>query len=127
MHATGISNYDYSNLLVQRKYDNSAKHNNARCGSFYALNSSFYSASQNYVGLFNGDVIFSPIYIFDYFEYNGNKVVTRGKAPLINWIFNASPYSDLSFIEKNGKTYMAKSLAVAGSVLGQILFEIGEV
>ncbi|MEJ5037438.1 hypothetical protein WH285_10885 [Acinetobacter johnsonii] len=127
MHATNSVNQDYSNLLVQRKYDNSAKYNNARCGSFYALNSSFYSASQNYVEPFNGDVIFSPIYIFDYFEYSGSKVVTRGKAPLINWIFNTSPYSDLSFIEKNGKTYMAKSLAVSGGVLGQILIEIGEV
>ncbi len=127
MHATGISNYNYSNLLVQRKYDNSAKYNNARCGSFYALNGSFYTGSQNYVEANNNDYIYSPIYIFDQFEYGGNKVVARGKAPLINWIFNTSPYSDLSFIEKNGKTYMAKSLAVSGNTLGQILFEIGEV
>lgn len=127
MHATSISNTSYSHLLVQRKYDNSPKYNNARCGSFYALNNSFHSATRNYVVSFNSDFIFSPIYIFDYFAYDVDSVVTRGKAPLINWIFNASPYSDLSFIEKNGKTYMAKSLAVSGSVLGQILIEIGEV
>lgn len=124
--ATNATNATYSNLLLQRKY-NSATHNNGRCGGFYAVNQSFYSASQNYIESHNGEYVSAPVFIFDYVSYSGSSLVMRGEVPLVRWLFNTSPFADMSFIAMNGEIYIAKKVATSGNTVGQVLIKLGDI
>lgn len=123
--ATNGTNTPYSNLLLQRKY-NSTAYNNARCMSFYSGSSSFYSGSQNYITAFNENYVAAPVFLFDYVSYGGAALVARGKVPLISWLFNTSPFINMSIISMNGKLQIAKGVAV-GSSMGQVLIELGDI
>ena len=124
--ATQITNQPYSNLLLQRKY-NSATYNNGRCGGFYSVHESFYSALQDYITAHNGEYISASVFIFDYVSYGGNSVVMRGEVPLVRWLFNTSSFLNMSFIAMNGELYIAKTVATSGSTVGQVLIKLGDI
>ena len=126
VYATRTANTPYSNLLLQRKY-NSATYNNGRCGGFYSVQESFYSASANYITAHNGEYVSAPVFIFDYVSYGGNSVVMRGEVPLVRWLFNTSPFLNMSFIAVNGELYIAKKVATSGSTVGQVLIKLGDI
>lgn len=127
LHATASTNLNFSNLLVQRKYDATAKYNNARCGSFYALNVSFFSGSQDYLASYNNEYTAAPIYLLDYEAYGSTRTIMRGKIPLIFWLYNTRPYTNMQPFVKGREIFLAKTIAVAGSVLGQVLLKIGDI
>lgn len=94
--------------------------------SFYSGSGSFYSGSQNYITAFNENYVAAPVFLFDYVSYGGAALVARGKVPLISWLFNTSPFINMSIISMNGKLQIAKGVAV-GSSMGQVLIELGDI
>ncbi|QZM13435.1 hypothetical protein ABVS_2808 [Acinetobacter lwoffii] len=122
LHASNSGNSSNTGLILFQKYDGTSVYNQGQGKSLNGLSGSFYSgSSDNYLTPYNGNYIFSPVNIFDQVT-NTTGLVARGKAPSIHWVFHNKPFSDLSFIEKDGFIYMAKDIATSGSTLGQVMF-----
>lgn len=122
LHASNNSNGGNTGLVLFQKYDGTSVYNQGQGKSLNGLSGSFSSgSSDNYLTPHNGNYIFSQVNIFDQVTASTG-LVARGKAPSIHWVFHNKPFSDLSFVEREGFIYMVKDVATSGSTLGQVLF-----
>lgn len=108
------------NLLLHRKYTNEAIANNGNIISLGA-GASLSSGSTNTIASVatSNTILQSPIFIRE------TTNVIRGEIPLLNWLFQIKPYTNLQLFEKNGQLFIAKDVA-AGNAAGQVVIKVGD-
>lgn len=125
LQGTTTSNSATTNLFLQRKYNGSPEPSTARTAGLGQMNTSFYSGSSDYLSVYDGNFVFSPVFIADQVATTGNQLMMRGKVPMLHWLYNNKPYADFTMFTKNGEIYIAKNIVTSGSTTGQIIFHTG--
>ena len=114
------SNATTDSLLLHRKYTNEAIANNGNVISLGA-GGSLSSGSTNTIASVatTNTILQSPIFIRE------TTNVIRGEIPLLNWLFQIKPYTNLQLFEKNGQLFIAKDVA-AYNAPGQVVIKVGD-
>lgn len=106
--------------LLLRPYSQSASYTSGTVHSLYVSQSAMGSGQLDYIGAasLTGVIPFAPVFI--------NETVLRGIAPNLYWLFQATPYSNYTTIEKDGGLYLSVIVATSSNANGQVILKIGD-
>lgn len=93
--------------------------NNYVVGLFCNASAMSSGAANNYSA---ANIIISDTYCID------GGAAMRGKMPILKWIYQARPYTNMSLVAEQGRVFLIKSvMGATNTTLGQVAFELGGV
>lgn len=108
-------------IILFRKYDQSAAHSSAAANSLNVSNSNTQASGySNYIAATANapNIPFSPAIL------NEGGVI-RGVLPCVNWLFQALPFANLAIVKAGNEVFIAKNVAPQQGWVGQILLNVG--